>query len=425
MTDNFSKPFRMPESVPPTPELAAQLQKLAHTVSHPMRGAGLLLEKDGSTRILTALSDERFPGSAGMPPAEISWSSFYRNLEESGERLNPETPVETAGGRRVDLSRFFEHSAPAWASKPGRNRNLWRGAILRELQSAPVSVINTWREHFRDWRPVELLETRAGTPFSFEARTVGAPYPVRTFTRPLIASLMPEVEQAPRIPFSLGKNPDFEVLYEDQDSIVILKPSGIPSVPGILEPISMKSVLEEKTGPLYTVHRLDQGTSGVLLFAKNAAAAASLSDAFASRLTRKTYTAILEGEAGIAGSVETLRLPLGGDPFDLPRQIVLSESNRGKSAKSAAEIIAVSEHLGFTRTLVRLHPETGRTHQLRIHMALGFGCPILGDALYGKRGLFELREQRLYLHLEELTFPRVSDGKPVTVRIDSGFSSLL
>lgn len=112
MTDNFSKPFRMPESVPPTPELAAQLQKLAHTVSHPMRGAGLLLEKDGSTRILTALSDERFPGSAGMPPAEISWSSFYRNLEESGERLNPETPVETAGGRRVDLSRFFEHSAP-------------------------------------------------------------------------------------------------------------------------------------------------------------------------------------------------------------------------------------------------------------------------------------------------------------------------
>ena len=54
MTDNFSKPFRMPESVPPTPELAAQLQKLAHTVSHPMRGAGLLLEKDGSTRILTA-----------------------------------------------------------------------------------------------------------------------------------------------------------------------------------------------------------------------------------------------------------------------------------------------------------------------------------------------------------------------------------
>ena len=103
---------------------------------------------------------------------------------------------------------------------------------------------------------------------------------------------MPEVEQAPRIPFSLGKNPDFEVLYEDQDSIAILKPSGIPSVPGILEPISMKSVLEEKTGPLYTVHRLDQGTSGVLLFAKNAAAAASLSDAFASRLTRKTYTAI-------------------------------------------------------------------------------------------------------------------------------------
>lgn len=123
--------------------------------------------------------------------------------------------------------------------------------------------------------------------------------------------------------------------------------------------------------------------------------------------------------------METLRLPLGGDPFDLPRQIVLSESNRGKSAKSAAEIIAVSEHLGFARTLVRLHPETGRTHQLRIHMALGFGCPILGDALYGKRGLFELREQRLYLHLEELTFPRVSDGKPVTVRIDSGFSSLL
>ena len=103
-----------------------------------------------------------------------------------------------------------------------------------------MSVINTWREHFRDWRPVELLETRAGTPFSFEARTVGAPYPVRTFTRPLIASLMPEVEQAPRIPFSLGKNPDFEVLYEDQDSIAILKPSGIPSVPGILEPIDAK-----------------------------------------------------------------------------------------------------------------------------------------------------------------------------------------
>ncbi len=72
----------MPESVPPTPELA-QLQKLAHTVSHPMRGAGLLLEKDGSTRILTALSDGA-SRECRMPPAEISWSSFYRNLEESG-----------------------------------------------------------------------------------------------------------------------------------------------------------------------------------------------------------------------------------------------------------------------------------------------------------------------------------------------------
>ena len=425
MTENRSERFRMPESVPPNPDLAARLQERAQSTNRPMRGAGLLLEKDGSTRILTALSDEGFPENAGMPPAAISWGTFYRNLEESGGRLNPETPVETAGGRRVDLSLFCEHSAPSWAAKPGRNQNLWRGAILRELQSAPVSVINTWREHFRDWRPVELLETRAGTPFSFEARTVGAPYQVRTFTRPLIAALMPDVEQTPRIPFSLGKNPDFEVLYEDQDSIAILKPSGIPSVPGVLEPISMKSVLEEETGPLYTVHRLDQGTSGVLLFAKNAAAAASLSDAFASRLTRKTYTAILEGAAGGSGSVKTLQLPLGGDPFNLPRQIVLSESNRGKSAKSAAEIIAVSEHRGFARTLVRRHPETGRTHQLRIHMALGFGCPILGDALYGKKGLLELQEPRLYLHLGELTFPRVSDGKPVTVRKNSGFSSLL
>ena len=240
MTENLSERFRMPESVPPNPDLASRLQELAQSTNRPMRGAGLLLEKDGSTRILTALSDEGFPENAGMPPAAISWGTFYRNLEESGGRLNPETPVETAGGRRVDLSLFCEHSAPSWAAKPGRNQNLWRGAILRELQSAPVSVINTWREHFRDWRPVELLETRAGTPFSFEARTVGAPYPVRTFTRPLIAALMPDVEQTPRIPFSLGKNPDFEVLYEDQDSIAILKPSGIPSVPGDLEPISMK-----------------------------------------------------------------------------------------------------------------------------------------------------------------------------------------
>jgi tRNA pseudouridine32 synthase/23S rRNA pseudouridine746 synthase len=182
-----------------------------------------------------------------------------------------------------------------------------------------------------------------------------------------------------------GEQLNLTYLYHDEDMVVVNKPSGLLSVPGKNIKDSVYERVKEKfpqaTGSL-VVHRLDMSTSGIMILALTKRAQKNLQQQFISRSIKKCYVAILEGD--IAGKFPVngeITLPLRGDLDDRPRQLVCVE--HGKKAKTQWQIIETQNG----RTKLFLYPETGRTHQLRVHCAHpdGLSMPIAGDDLYGSK----------------------------------------
>lgn len=181
------------------------------------------------------------------------------------------------------------------------------------------------------------------------------------------------------------------VLHADERLVVIDKPAGLLSVPGRTDPDCASARVQALYPDALVVHRLDQATSGLLLFARGAAAQRELSAEFAARRVAKVYVAIVAGQLHGDGLIE---LPLGPDWPNRPRQQV--DLLRGKASQTRWQVLA---HEG-PHTRVRLLPLTGRTHQLRVHMA-ALGHAILGDALYAAPDIAAARP-RLLLHAAEL-----------------------
>lgn len=177
------------------------------------------------------------------------------------------------------------------------------------------------------------------------------------------------------------------ILYEDKDVIVINKPAGIlthskgalnlePSVASFIKPkITNKSLSGNRAG---IVHRLDRGTSGVIITAKTAKAQKSLQKQFSTRKVKKIYQAIAEGiiEPGSA----IIEAPIARNPR---KPQTFSVQAAGKPAITAYKTIKSFNKDGKHYTLVELEPKTGRTHQLRVHLAY-IGHPIVGDHIYGR-----------------------------------------
>lgn len=185
-----------------------------------------------------------------------------------------------------------------------------------------------------------------------------------------------------------------QIVYEDAYLAVVNKPSGLRSVPGvdIFDSVySRLSSLLTDAEPLM-VHRLDMGTSGLLVVAKTAEVHKHLQQQFLDRKVSKRYTALLSKV--IAETEGEIRLPLRPDPFNRPMQLVCFETGK----KSSTRWRVVERTNGTTR--IHFWPHTGRTHQLRMHAAheLGLNAPIVGDDLYGTA------DKRLYLHAGELSF---------------------
>lgn len=182
------------------------------------------------------------------------------------------------------------------------------------------------------------------------------------------------------------------VIYQDDLVIVADKPAGLLSVPGKLE--GRKDCLESRLRAAFwdslLVHRLDCDTSGVMIFARTKQAQGFLGQEFEQRRAKKVYV------ARVAGVMEADRgrvdLPIGADWEFRPRQKVDLEN--GRSAMTDFEVVARAE--GETR--VRLYPQTGRSHQLRVHMQ-ALGHPILGDPIYSENSK---AYSRLMLHAERL-----------------------
>jgi 23S rRNA pseudouridine1911/1915/1917 synthase len=187
---------------------------------------------------------------------------------------------------------------------------------------------------------------------------------------------------------------DIPVLYEDEDIVVINKPAGVlthakggisqeHTVADMLQPLTTFASDTNRAG---IVHRLDRETSGVLVGARTPAAAEFLQKQFAQRTTKKTYIAIVEG---VPKHTEALiDLPIGRSPA---KPSTFRVDPKGKSAQTTYYVLDVQND----KSLVKLQPKTGRTHQLRVHMA-HIGHPIVGDIVYGKSA------QRMFLHAYQL-----------------------
>ena len=214
-----------------------------------------------------------------------------------------------------------------------------------------------------------------------------------------------------------------EILYDDRYLTVVQKVSGIPSVPGLDGRISLQEVLSNLYGTeIHAVHRLDMDTSGVIIYAKDSQSATSLQRQFEERTVEKTYVARLSPQGNNRfvtpvtlneGSSGTISLPLSPDYDERPRQ--RTDMSQGKPAVTSYKVTGINPD-GTTDIVFR--PQTGRTHQLRVHSAhiLGLGRPIVGDLLYGGA-----TASRLHLHALSISFIHPATGCTMTVTTENPF----
>ncbi|WP_439135489.1 RluA family pseudouridine synthase [Pseudomaricurvus sp.] len=194
-----------------------------------------------------------------------------------------------------------------------------------------------------------------------------------------------------------------EILYEDEQLLVINKPSGLLSLSG-KNPANKDSVhyrMVQSHPAALMVHRLDFGTSGLLLLALNKQANADLCAQFKARTVAKTYIAILQGRVPCQQGV--IDFPIAKDKSNFPYQKICSLS--GKPAQSRYELLQYEGD----NSRVAFEPLTGRTHQLRIH-SRELGHPILGCDLYSASGS-QQQSPRLLLHASDLAFDHPVTGK--------------
>jgi 23S rRNA pseudouridine1911/1915/1917 synthase len=200
-----------------------------------------------------------------------------------------------------------------------------------------------------------------------------------------------------------------EVVYEDQDLIVVEKEAGILTYP-MRADIGESAIRlirrywdfqKRKKDQLYLLHRLDKETSGLIVFAKSSLARTTLRQQFENHSIVRGYLAITNGIPAQPGG--TIKTFLGRDHRG--RRAVRA---RGKSASTRYQVVAVNRKL--QRALVRCYLHTGRTHQVRIHMA-HLNTPVLGDPVYGKE-----RSKRMALHAEVLGFIHPRKQTPLLLR---------
>ena len=229
-----------------------------------------------------------------------------------------------------------------------------------------------------------------------------------------------EVVQAPARPRAEVSAKDARlvqalVLYRDEDVLALNKPPGLAVQGGSGRERHLDAMLDALRFGAgerpRLVHRLDRDTSGVLLLGRNAAAARALAEAFRDRATRKLYWAITVGvPRPLQGKID---LPLAKLPGRAGERMAPDEGE----GKRAITYYRVLEHMGKKAAWVALWPVTGRTHQLRVHLA-AIGTPILSDGKYGGKAAFlsgEKISRKLHLHARALTLPHPKTGRPLTL----------
>jgi tRNA pseudouridine32 synthase/23S rRNA pseudouridine746 synthase len=212
----------------------------------------------------------------------------------------------------------------------------------------------------------------------------------------------------PLLTHSLHDPQQPEVIYADASLLVVYKPSGLLAVPGRgaeKQDCLARRVQAEFRAALI-VHRLDMSTSGLMVLARGPEMHRRLSILFQERQVEKSYSAVVEGALAVpCGSID---LPLSADWPNRPRQKVDLAS--GKPALTRYRLLGYQP--GNDSSRLELQAETGRTHQLRVHL-LALGHPILGDALYASVAV-QAKAPRLLLHAERLAFAHPEHGQAMS-----------
>ena len=267
--------------------------------------------------------------------------------------------------------------------------------------------------YLKGLKPISIAEYWYGKPKEGEVRIHGRHYPAcRGKCLPVLTWMLQGLEIEPPLDseFQSIAHREPQIIFENQWFCVVDKPSGMLSVPGKGQAMSVQDWLQEKYGPdrqVKMVHRLDQDTSGLLIASFGPLSFKLLQTMFAMRQVKKTYVAVLEGDFESKGILPRgrIELPLSPDWLDRPRQRV--DFEQGKEAVTDYEFTGVNDG----RSLVMYHPLTGRTHQLRVHASseMGLGMPIVGDRLYGRNA--GKASERLLLHAHKIEFTFPIDGK--------------
>lgn len=208
----------------------------------------------------------------------------------------------------------------------------------------------------------------------------------------------------------------FPILFENVDILAINKPEGLASIPERIHTVDnlFSRLSAEFPDKLYVVHRLDKDVSGVMLFAKHAAAHQCLNDQFSQRLIRKTYLALAHGV--MRQNQDAITAPIR--QFGSGRMGV--DAQRGKPSRTDFQVL---ERFA-AYTLLTAHPLTGRRHQLRVHL-YSIGHPIVGDVRYGDK-MLQRQFPRLMLHAQRIEF-RLPSGRMMTLEapVPESFTTIL
>jgi 23S rRNA pseudouridine1911/1915/1917 synthase len=221
------------------------------------------------------------------------------------------------------------------------------------------------------------------------------------------------VELVPAVPDKIAPEPiPLDVVYEDEDVIVVDKPAGLVVHPAPGHPngtLANALVAHDPnlsvggTNRPGIVHRLDKETSGLIVAAKTDRGRTTLVEQWESRKVKKEYLALASGL--IVEDEATIDAPIGRDPKNRQRMAVV------RGGRPALTRFRVEDRFDAA-TLVQLEIETGRTHQIRVHLAF-IGHPVVGDRVYGQRTAVDSAFERQFLHASGLAF-RLPDGRPVS-----------